>query len=297
MTTLRRELMIKKLEKADRLPSLPAVVAPLLRYLQQPIDSLQLNEVARLISQDESLTAQCLHLANSPLFGLRGTVETVRGAVLNLGMRRMQDIATSCCLINLTPQGCPMDPTVLWEHALGVALASRYFAAAVGFPDPDKAYLAGLLHDFGVVMSLWVAPQEFAQAFAQAASDHIPLVEAEQESLGISHPEIGRMLGERWHMPPDLVQVIAFHHDVEKATAHRALVALISLVDLLCRMSAVGYGYPEDRQVDFCQEPAFQVLIAECPNLTQLDWERFTFEMEAYLVEVQRLVSLVYRRS
>jgi HD-like signal output (HDOD) protein len=297
MTTLNREVMLKKLEKADRLPSLPAVVGPLLQYLRQPTDSLQVNEVTRLISQDESLTVQCLHLANSPLFGLRGTVETVRGAVLNLGMRRMQEIATSCCLINLTPKECPMDPTVLWEHALGVALASRYFAGAVAFPDPDKAYLAGLLHDFGVVMSLWVAPKEFAQAFTQAVSGNVPLIEAEQEVLGISHTEIGRMLGEKWHMPPDLIQVIAFHHDVEKAAEHRGLVALVSLVDLLCRMSAIGYGYSEDRQVDFRQEPAFQVLLAECPDLNQLDWERFTFEMEAYLVEVQRLVSLVYRRS
>jgi HD-like signal output (HDOD) protein len=297
MSTLNRELILKKLEKADRLPSLPAVVAPLLQYLRQPIDSLRVSEVAHLISQDESLTAQCLHLANSPLFGLRGTVETVRGAVLNLGMRRMQEVATSCCLINLTPKDCAMDPTVLWEHALGVALASRYFAQAVAFPDPDKAYLAGLLHDFGVVMSFWVAPREFAQAFSRAASGHIPLFEAEQEILGILHTEVGRMLGEKWHMPPDLVQVIAFHHDVGKATEHRALVALVALVDLLCRMSAIGYGYPEDRQIDFRQEPAFQVLIAECPGLNKFDWERFTFEMEAYLVEVQRLVSLVYRRS
>ena len=297
MPTLNRDRMLKQLEKADRLPSLPAVVGPLLRYLQQPIDSLQVNEVARLISQDESLTAQCLHFANSPLFGLRTTVETVRGAVVSLGMRRMQDIATSCCLINLTPKGCPMDPTVLWEHALGVALASRYFARAVAFPDPDKAYLAGLLHDFGVIMSLWVVPKEFAQAFNRAVSGHIPLIEAEQEMLGLSHPEVGRRLGEKWHMPADLVEVIAFHHDVEKATEHRGLVALVSLVDLLCRMSGVGYGYPEDRQVDFRQEPAFHVLLAECPDLSSFDWERFTFEMEAYLVEVQRLVSLVYRRA
>ena len=297
MNTLNREVMLKNLEKADRLPSLPAVVGPLLQYLRQPIDSLQVNEVTRLISQDESLTAQCLHLANSPLFGVRGTIETVRGAVLNLGMRRMQEIATSCCLINLTPKDCPMDPTVLWEHALGVALASRYFARAVAFPDPDKAYLAGLLHDFGVIMSLWVAPKEFAAALSRAASGHIPLLEAEQEVLGLSHTEIGRMLGEKWHMPADLIQVIAFHDDVEKATEHRGLVAIIALVDLLCRMSAVGYGYPEDRQVDFREEPAFQVLLAECPDLTKLDWERLTFEMETYLEEVRRLVNLVYRRS
>jgi hypothetical protein len=97
-------------------------------------------------------------------------------------------------------------------------------------------------------------------------------------------------------MPPDLIQVITWHHDVAQATDHRALVALVALSDLLCRMSGIGYGFPEDRQIDFREEPAFQLLLETCPDLQKLDWERFTFEMEAYLAEVQRLVNLVYRR-
>jgi len=290
-----REELLKKLEAADKLPSLPVVIAPLLSYLQQPIDSLQLNEVARLISQDESLAAQCLQLANSPLFGRWQPVETVRGAVVSLGMRRMREITTSCSLLKLTPADCPIDPTLFWEHALGVALASRHFARLVGYPDPDKAYLAGLLHDFGVVMSFWVAPQEFAEAFRAAATQHIPLAEAEIASLGIEHSEVGKILAEKWHMPPDLVAVISGHHEPEKADQHRVLVALVALADLLCRMSGIGYGYPEDREVDFHQQPAFKVLLEACPDLQKLDWERFTFEMEAYLEEVQRLVNMVYR--
>jgi len=297
MPTMTRERLLKQLDKVDHLPSLPIVIAPLLSYLQQPIDSLQVNEVARLIEKDESLAAQCLQLSNSPLFGRWQAVESVRGAVVSLGMRRMREITTSCSLINLTPKDCPIDPTVFWEHSLGVALACRYFAREVGYGDPDKAYLAGLLHDFGVVMCFWVAPKEFALAYTKASSTHVPLAEAEKEVLGISHTEVGGMLAKKWHMPSDLHQVITWHHDPEKATGHQALVALVSLADLLCRMSGVGYGYPEDREVDFCQEAAFRVLLAACHDLQKFDWERFTFEMEAYLVEVQRLVSLVYRRK
>jgi putative nucleotidyltransferase with HDIG domain len=296
MAIIEREEMLKRLQAADHLPSLPVMVAPLLTYLQQPIDSLQVKEVARLISQDETLAARCLHLANSPLFGHWQPVETVSGAVVSLGMRRMREIATSCCLLNLTPEKCPMDPTMFWEHALGVALASRHFAREIGYNDPDKAYLAGLLHDFGVVMNFWVAPAEYATAIALAIERHIPLVEAEQTVLGVTHTEVGRVLAKKWHMPSDLIQVIAWHHDVERATEQRSLVALVALSDLLCRMSGIGYGYPEDRQVDFREEPAFQVLLGTCPDVQKVDWERFTFEMEAYLAEVQRLVNLVYRR-
>ncbi|HUM06637.1 MAG TPA: HDOD domain-containing protein [Terriglobales bacterium] len=297
MAIMRREQLLTKLMAADHLPSLPVVVAPLLNYLQRPIDDLQINEVTRLISQDESLAAQCLHFANSPLFGRWQQVDSVRGAIISLGMQRMRDIVTGCCLVNLAPKNCPIDPTVFWEHGLGVALAARYFARAIGFPDPDKAYLAGLLHDFGVVMSYWVAPQEYAEAFRKALSGHIPLIEAEEQLLGIGHAEVGRILAEKWHMPSDLVQVIAWHHDVREVKEHKALVALVALADLLCRMSAVGYGYPEDREIDFQQEPAFQILIEECKDLASFDWERFTLEMEAHMTEVKRLVGVVYRRS
>jgi hypothetical protein len=62
-------------------------------------------------------------------------------------------------------------------------------------------------------------------------------------------------------------------------------------------MSGIVYGYTEDREVDITHETAFRVLLAACPDLQKLDWERFTFEMEAYLEEVRRLVSLVYRRK
>jgi len=292
-----REQILAKIAAADGIPSLPAAVGPLVEYLQHSLDTLQVNQVARLISQDESLAAQCLHLANSPLFGRWQAVETVRGAVVALGMRRMREIATSCCLIKLTPKNSPIDATIFWEHALGVALTSRYFARAVGFADPDKAYLAGLLHDFGVVMSLWVAPKEFAEAYSKAVAGHIPLAEAERDVLGVTHTEIGHILSQRWHMPADLVDVIAWHHDVPQAQQNRALVALVSLADLLCRLQMIGHGYPEDWEVDFLQEPAFQVLLAECPGLGKLDWERFTFEIESYMAEVQRLVSLVYRRQ
>lgn len=292
-----RQRLLKKLEDTDHLPSLPVVLTPLLQYLEKPIDSLQVEVVAHLISQDESLAAQCLHLANSPLFGRWTAVETIRGAVISLGMRRMREIAMSCYLLNLIPTSCPVDPTLFWEHALGVALASRRFAAEIGFPDADKAYLAGLLHDFGVVMNFWVAPRECGEAFKLAMAEQIPLIEAEIQCLGVTHCEVGGVLGAKWQVPKDFLQAITWHHDPQKAPEQKALVALVSLADLLCRMSGIGYGYNEARQVVFSEQPAFQLLLEACPDLRKLDWERFTFDMETYLVEVERLVKLVYRPS
>src|SRR5437667_12601905 len=123
-------------------------------------------------------------------------------------------------------------------------LAARLFAgssrAKSGFPSRGK--LAGLLHDIGIIAQLWVAPAEFRATMERASAEHIPLHEAEQAVLGINHTESGRIVAERWHFTPDLVQVVASHHDASKATSERALVALVSLSDLLCRMGGLGYG-------------------------------------------------------
>ena len=296
MTILPKDELLNRLQSLDKMPTLPVVLAPLLRYLEQPIESLEMQEVVDLISKDKSLVAQCLQLANSPLFGRWQTVDSIRSAVLALGMQRMRDIAVSCSVINLTPKGkTQMDPVVFWEHSLGCALLSRRFATKIGFADPGKAYLAALLHDIGIIANLWVVPQEFARAFELARTQHIPLHEAELMELGLTHGESGRIVAEKWRLSPDLAAVAGHHHSPQDAPDNRALVALVSLADLLCRMSVLGHGFTEQRQVNLAEEPAFQVLLQECPKLQDFDWALLTFELESYLDEVHRLVTALYR--
>jgi putative nucleotidyltransferase with HDIG domain len=293
-----REVVLKKLEHLDKMPTLPISLLPLLKYMEQPLDRLEVQKVVDLISQDKSLVAQCLHMANSPLFGRWQAVEGIREAVIALGLQRMRDIATSCSILTLLPkEKMGIDPIVFWEHSLGVALVCRQFARKIGFNDPGKAYLGGLLHDIGIVVHLWVIPEEFKKALDLAKAEHIPLHEAEIRTFGISHADTGKMVAEKWHLSPDVSEVIRTHHDPASATSHRDLVAVVTLSDLLCRMGGLGHGSVEDRQIDFMAEPGFDTLLKECPSLQDFDWARFTFELEGYLEEVQRLVALMYRPS
>lgn len=290
-----KDVLLRRLAGMENMPSLPVTLAPLMRYFEQPLEQLDVQRVLDLISQDKSLVAQCIHMANSPLFGRWQPVDSVRGAVVALGMQRMRDIVTSCCLLTLLPSQGDLDPVIFWEHSFGCALVSRQFAVKIGFPDPGKAYLAGLLHDIGIVVNLWVLPKEFREAFTLARTKEIPLHEAEMCALGITHGESGRILAERWNFTPALTQVIAYHDDPPRAASHRDLVALVSLSDLLCRMGGLGHGYVEERQVNLLERPGFDLLLQGCPSLQSFDWARFTFELEAYLDEVHRLVSLLYR--
>ena len=298
MSSQPREILLKKLEGLDRMPSIPVVLTPLLNYLEQPIEQLQIQRVVDLISQDKSLAAQCLRMANSPLYGRYAQIASVRDAVVALGMHRMRDIAVSCSMLTLFPGGQnEIDPIVFWEHSMGCALVCRHFAEKIGFPDPGKVYLAGLLHDLGILVNLWILPGEFRAAIELARQEGVPLHEAELKTMGLTHCESGQLVAERWGLTAELVAVVRYHHEPQNAPQYRALLALVSLSDLLCRMENIGHGYSEERQVDVLEEPAFALLLKECPALETFDWARFTFELESYLDDVQQLVTQLYRGS
>ncbi len=230
------------------------------------------------------------------IFGRAQNVQSLRGAVVSLGFHHVSDIAMSCGVLNMFPgDKTSMDPVVFWEHSLGCALVCRHLAQKINFNDPGKAYLAGLLHDLGIIVNLWVLPKEFRTAWELAKREGIPLHEAEQRSMGFTHSDSGRLLAERWELAPELIDAVTYHHCPENSVEHPGLAALVQLSDLLCRMSGLNYGYVEQRQVNLFEESGFGLLALHLTTLKEFDWARLTFELDSYMDEVHRLVRVIYR--
>jgi HD-like signal output (HDOD) protein len=291
-----KAVLVNRLDALQQIPTIPAVLAPLLRYLEQPIEQLDVQKVTDMIAQDKSLAMQCLQMANSPLFGRWQKIDSLHGAIVGLGFQRVSDIAMSCGVLNMIPKNIgDLDPVVFWEHSLGCAIACRHLARKISYPDPSKAYLAGLLHDIGIIVNLWILPKEFREAYEYARAQAIPLHEAEQSVLGFTHCESGRLLAEKWELSADLQEVVSFHHDLRQAHEPTALAALVEISDLLCRMSGLNYGYIENRQVNLLEQTGFSVLSQQYQGLHNFDWARITFEMDSYMDEVGSLVRTIYR--
>jgi two-component system, OmpR family, copper resistance phosphate regulon response regulator CusR len=230
------------------------------------------------------------------IFGRWQKVESLRGAVVSLGFHHVSDIAMSCGVLNMLPgDKTGLDPVVFWEHSLGCALVCRHLARKINLSDPGKAYLAGLLHDLGIIVNLWVLPREFRKAYEIAKTEGIPLHEAEQRSLGFTHCDSGCLLAERWGLAPDLIDVVAYHHSPDKSPRNAGLVALVHIADLLCRMSGLNYGYVEERQVNLFEDAGFTLLAQGSTSLKDFDWARLTFELDSYMDEVHSLVRVIYR--
>ena len=279
----------------ENTPSIPTIFLPLLDLLNMPPERVKLDEVVKLVSYDNTIAAQCLRVASSPLFGLAKSPETIRAAVISLGLRKVETILLTCCLGNAFPTAnWPLDPTVFWKHSLGCAMVCRKFSEKLGDGDGDKAYMAGLLHDIGFIVNCMAFPKEFALATAQASQEQIPLAQAEQATMGFNHCESGRALAEKWHLSEDMIQVIAYHHAPEQSKLARSLIALVHLSDLLCRMRGMGYGYYERLKVDLVGDPAWSILLEEHRDLGNVDLALFSFQLDDAVAEVAELVSTIF---
>ncbi len=284
----------RRVEGLRELPSLPAILLPVLNQLSRDADDIDLQKTAQLVSHDGALTAQVLHMANSPLFGMGQRVSTVRAAALTLGISRLRDIVTACCLMQISPKG-DYNAASFWEHSLACALISRNLARKLNYGDIERAYLAGLVHDLGILVNMLLIPKEFARVFKIAAESQRPLREVEIEQYGISHEVTGDLLSTHWHLFDYLSEVMRRHHDVERATLDPVLTAIVNIADLLCRTSGLGYGYLENIQVTLQEEYAWKVIAAQSPRFRTLDMACFTMEIESYVKEVRTLISVLFR--
>jgi putative nucleotidyltransferase with HDIG domain len=287
--------VVERVKGIETLPSIPTIFLPLMDLMKLPPERVKIDEVVKLVSYDNTIAAQCLRAASSPLFGLAKSPDSIRAAVITLGLARVETILLTCVLGNAFPaKNWPLDPAIFWRHSLGCAMVCRKFSEKLRIVDGERAYIAGLLHDIGLTVNCIVFPKEFSVAAAHAAQDQISFEQAERESMGFSHCESGRALAEQWHLADDLIQVIAHHHDPEKSESSQSLVALVHLSDLLCRMRGMGYGYYERHKVDLVGDPAWGILLKDHESLANLDLALFSFELDESVEEVSKLVSSIF---
>lgn len=293
-----RQLLAERVEQLSTMPSMEAILQPLLSYLQQPFEQQDMQRIVDLISHDNSLAAQCLHMANSPLYGRWQAITGLRAAVIALGLQRMRDIALTCCVLKLFPAGEGAgNPVVFWEHSLACALLARKIAKRLGVSDPEQAYLSGLLHDIGLIVNLRLFPDEFNHVLLTARRRNSSLYSAEEELWGCTHSDTGSILATKWSLSPVVAEVIQYHHRPSQFSVYRPMVALVTLSDRICRANDLGHGYSEDLSTSWEENELLDVMRAEWPVARNLDWRQVGAELKTYLNDVRKLVTVLFRLS
>lgn len=295
MNSAVRSELAARIGRIQSLPTIPAVIRPLMSLLPVPRENADVTKIAETISYDKSISAQLLRMSNSALYAPSRPVESVRAAVVSLGLMRVQEIVYACTFCqSVRFEKHSFDPVAFWRHSLGCALVSRELSQRIDFPDPEQAYLAALLHDIGFQINSMIDSEGWRKTVERAYSTQIPLLDAELAVLGFTHCQTGRILAEQWQLPSALGDAIEFHHVAEESSESRDLTAIVHLSDLLCRLRGMGYGYYEALCVDFMNDPAWALLAGHFSKLASMDLSLFTFELDSLIEDVQKTVDEIF---
>lgn len=135
-------------------PRAPAVIPRLIRTLRD--DEVSAADLVRQIAQDPVLVADLLRIANSPYYRTAAGIRSLEHAVTVLGRNGLgQLIAAAAIKPILNVQGGRYAKAAAprtWSHSQLCAAACDYLGRSQGL-DEFEPYLAGLLHDIGLVMA------------------------------------------------------------------------------------------------------------------------------------------------
>jgi two-component system, cell cycle response regulator len=210
------EELLGRIKQCPNLPSLPAIAVQVVDLAQRP--TMDISEIARIISKDPALSSKILRTVNSNFYGRSHAVSTINHALVVLGLQSVKTLVLTFSLTtNLTKDsGKGFKHLNYWRRSIYAATAAKIIAAKVNLVQQEEAFLATLLSDIGMLVLEAVLSGEYSEVCAKAAT-HQELLKAEIECLGTTHAEVGTVLAEQWKLPPVLVSPIAFSHNPEGA--------------------------------------------------------------------------------
>lgn len=236
--------VIKKIiEGVNNLPTLPTIYTNLSEAMENPNTTKE--EIARIISADQSASFKILKVANSPFYGLRGRVDTITQALLYLGFNEVKNIVFALSVINSFSKSKlfkKFKPIDLWAHSIGVGIATRMLGSAVGEKNLENYFLAGIFHDIGKLIFFEYVPNEYAKVIDLVESKKIAIKDAELEVLGLNHARAGQLIAEKWKLPQTIINVVGGHHTGLIGNNVNTLLASVHLGDIVARALDLGYG-------------------------------------------------------
>lgn len=291
------------LQQLESLPTLSSIAIRVLELTSD--DDFKAKEVIQLIETDPALSAKVLKLCRCSEQGRVANVRTVDRAVIMLGFHAVRNAVLSVQMFETleaigkrpgkaAEENILFDRRAFWQHSIAVASASDSLAnlpALRQTHNRSEAFLAGLLHDLGLLALHVTLPDQLEDAIRDAERNAISMDQACRRIIGVDTRTAGKRLAEHWRLPHALVDVIWLHGqqpDLLPDLPHRNVIALVSLADALVHgryLAPVDHGRRCESTAALMQwldldEPQIEPVIAALPEQVKVRAEALGMSVE-----------------
>lgn len=224
----------------SHIATLPEITLKIIELVESPTSTAQ--DLHKVIANDPALCSRILKVVNSAFYGLPGQIGSINRAIVLLGLNAVKNIAIAASLAklfrggSLTPNFSAKD---LWSHSIATAAASKLIADQTKLGLADECFLAGLIHDLGVIVEIQYDRHRLIEVLGRVAPNAggepvEDMLKIEEEVFGATHQDFGFGLCEKWKFPRTFINVCGFHHrPLELPEEARTIVSIVSVADRL----------------------------------------------------------------
>jgi len=182
------------------LPSMPNLLFKIRQSLYEKNNSAA--DIGKIIYLDPALAARIIQIANSSMYAGQQPVNDCQAAISRMGLSVIQNLVTSIVLRNAysfkkNPKAQNLVKQA-WQQSCRVGALSHVLASVTVGLRPDKAMLAGLIHNIGVLPLL-----NYILQFPQIDIEPRLLNQIVSGYQG----KLGTMLLEKWQFEPEYIHV------------------------------------------------------------------------------------------
>ena len=247
---------VSVLQSLQHLPAFPQIVSQVLATLDD--DNSSLDTLVKHLQHDPVLAGRILAAANASSQHGHRALGGISSAVSFIRMRRIGEIVVTTSLLDLTRH--TRGTQLFHEHCLAVGVAAQILAQHFCI-DPDRALVAGLLHDIGKLWMSYLHPTQHQQVNVLVRERANSQCEIEREIFGMDHAAIGGIIARHWQLPEDIIEAIAVHHQPEHPELGK-LAAIIHVAESIC--NGLDIPYRDDNQVVDISTNAMGILGMGC---------------------------------
>ena len=249
----------------DALPALPEVASKIMSMVNN--SDVSFKKIADEISKDQSMTTNLLKLCNSAYFSKGKEITSVERAIVILGLKEVKDIVMVIAtkpILNKDITGYDLEQGKLWQQGLLVSDLSKRIALMKKRRDvADVVYTGGIIHNVGKVVLAIFIKSAFNDIINAVQTKNITFSEAEKETIGYSHQEIGEKILDNWKFPPVLKSIVGYYDKPEKAPKEfKYEVSIVHIASVLSLMAGIGIG-SDGMFYEFSEEAISTVGISE----------------------------------
>lgn len=236
------------IKSISHIATLPEITLKIIKLVEDPNSTAQ--DLHNVISNDPALCSRILKVVNSAFYGLPRQIGSINRAIVLLGLNAVKNIAIAASLTKLFRGGelCPkFSAKELWTHSVAVAAGSKLICDELKIGMPDEAFLAGLIHDIGIMVEMQADRHKLAEVFqaVDISNDGVPrndMRAIEQRVFGADHEAFGAGLCESWKFPKSFAYVAGHHHTPEELPqGSRILASIVHVADHIAGQCGLGF--------------------------------------------------------